>query len=157
MTKKLYTTNNALTDDLSKFGHRELEEAIALLDAINRDGLPETFNNEDVKILFNSHTGAVFLINSDLQVAMQSTKEDGTGVELYLVHTLNTSEYEYQGSIEELIYEWKYFNYQEREEVTELARQERKLHLIPDNNLLNPDEEIKQDLKNDIIKQLEGL
>ena len=157
MTKKLYTTNNALTDDLGKFGHKELEEAISLLDAMNRDGLPETFNNEDVKIIFNSDTGAVFLINSDLQVAMQDIKEDGTGVELYLVHTLTTSEYEYQGSIEELISEWKYFNYQERDEVTELAMQERKLHLIPENNLLNPDEQIKQDLKNDIIKQLVEL
>ena len=157
MTKKLYTTNEALTEDLSKFGYQELQMAMDLIDAIKRDGLPETFIDDNVRICFNTHTGAVFLINSDLQVCMDTTKENGTGVELFIVHTLKTSEYEYQGSIEDLIYEWSDLNFQEREEVIEIARQERKLHLIPDNDLLNPDEEIKQDLNKDIIEQLEGL
>lgn len=60
------------TTDFSKFGHRERKLAEQLLSAWNEQGLPEGFQNEEVTIMFNTHSGNVFLTNSELQVAMMN-------------------------------------------------------------------------------------
>lgn len=60
------------TTDFSKFGHRERKLAIALLTAWNEQGLPEDFGDNEVVMMFNSHSGAVFLTNSDCLVAMMN-------------------------------------------------------------------------------------
>ncbi len=60
------------TTDFSKFGHRERKLAEQLLRAWNKQGLPEDFYNEEVTIMFNTHSGNVFLTNSEFQVAMMN-------------------------------------------------------------------------------------
>lgn len=60
------------TTDFSKFGYRERKLAEKLLSAWNEQGLPEDFNNEEVIIMFNTHSGNVFLTNIDFQVAMMN-------------------------------------------------------------------------------------
>lgn len=60
------------TTDFSKFGHRERKLAEQLLNAWNEQGLPKGFQNDEVTIMFNTHSGNVFLTNSELQVAMMN-------------------------------------------------------------------------------------
>jgi hypothetical protein len=63
---------NITTTDFSKFGYRERKLAEVLLTAWNKNGLPEDFYNEEVTIMFNTHSGNVFLTNSEYQVAMMN-------------------------------------------------------------------------------------
>ncbi len=58
------------TTDFSKFGYRERKLAENLLKAWNEQGLPEDFYNDQVTIMFNTHSGFVFLTNAEFQVAM---------------------------------------------------------------------------------------
>jgi hypothetical protein len=58
------------TTDLTKFGHREREMLIELLQAWNVNGLPEDFEDNQVHPMFNMDSGNVFLTNEDFQVAM---------------------------------------------------------------------------------------
>lgn len=58
------------TTDLTKFGSRERKMAEELLKAWREQGLPEDFYEEEVTIMFNTHSGYVFLTNSEFQVAM---------------------------------------------------------------------------------------
>ena len=58
------------TTDLTKFGSRERKMAEDLLRAWRKQGLPEDFWDEGVKIMMNQNSGHVFLTNADYQVAM---------------------------------------------------------------------------------------
>lgn len=58
------------TTDLTKFGYRERKLAEELLKAWREQGLPEDFYESEITIMFNTHSGCVFLTNSDFQVAM---------------------------------------------------------------------------------------
>lgn len=58
------------TTDLTKFGYRERKMAEELLKAWREQGLPEDFYEEEVTIMLNTHSGYVFLTNSEFQVAM---------------------------------------------------------------------------------------
>lgn len=60
------------TTDLSKFGYREIKLAAHLLNSWMEQGLPEDFENEGVTVMFNTHSGNVFLTNSEFQVAMMN-------------------------------------------------------------------------------------
>lgn len=60
------------TINLSKFGYREKKLAVQLLKAWNEQGLPENFSSEEVTIMFNTHSGNVFLTNAEFQVAMMN-------------------------------------------------------------------------------------
>ena len=60
------------TQDLSKFGYRELDMAGDLLKAIGSKGLPEGFDDEGVTVEFNPNSGNVFLVNAEYQVAMMN-------------------------------------------------------------------------------------
>ena len=131
--------NEVYTENLAEFGSREIIEAMELLDAINRSGLPEQFETEGVRIGFNKNSGLVFLTNNEYQTCISTTKEDGTGIDLFMFYTTSYSGLD--GSIEDLIEQWEDMHLEDKEEVIELARQEKKLDLIPDN----------------IIEQLEGL
>ena len=62
------------TTDLSKFGYRELAMAGDLLKAI-KNGLPDDFDDDGITVMFNTHSGYVFLTNSDYQVAMLNDKK----------------------------------------------------------------------------------
>ena len=75
-----YTMDEILTSDLAKFGARERDMAEALLRAWREHGLPLDFNDEEVTVQFNTHSGYVFLTNSDYQVALE---EEGKLVSFY--------------------------------------------------------------------------
>jgi len=62
--------NEIVTVDLSRFGHRERKMAEDLLRAWREQGLPDDFDYEDIQIMFNTHSGCVFLTNADFQVVM---------------------------------------------------------------------------------------
>ena len=57
------------TSDLSKFGTREIAMAGELLTAFAEGPRPEDFSDDDVTVMFNTHSGYVFLTNSEYQVA----------------------------------------------------------------------------------------
>ena len=61
--------NDYYTEDLTKFGYRELDIAGDLLKAIKK-GLPIDFDREGIKVGFNMNSGNVFLVNAEYQVAM---------------------------------------------------------------------------------------
>lgn len=58
------------TTDLTKFGYRERKLAEDLLKAWREQGLPEDLYEDEITIMFNTHSGCVFLTNSEYQVAM---------------------------------------------------------------------------------------
>lgn len=64
--------NDITTTDLSKFGYRERKLMQELLKAWDKQGLPEEFYDDQVTVMFNTHSGNVFLTNSDYQVAMMN-------------------------------------------------------------------------------------
>ncbi len=59
-----------VTSDFAKFGSRERAMAEELLKASREQGFPEDFDDDEVKIMMNIHSGYVFLTNADCQVAM---------------------------------------------------------------------------------------
>jgi hypothetical protein len=67
--------NDITTTDFSKFGYRERKIAETLLKTWNEKGLPEDFYDNEVTIMMNTHSGNVFLTNSDFQVAMMNGNE----------------------------------------------------------------------------------
>lgn len=80
------------TEKLEDFGHIELDEAKDLFTAWKYNGLPEDFENDGVKIAFNSNSGYVFLTNSAYQVAMveidqRKNDDDPTRYSLYSFYT----------------------------------------------------------------------
>jgi len=58
------------TTNLADFGYRERVLLVELLDTWNRQGLPDDFYDGEVIPMFNTHSGNVFLTNSECQVAM---------------------------------------------------------------------------------------
>lgn len=65
------SSNGGTTTDLSDFGYRELELLKDLIDALLTSGTPEDFYDDEVVPMMNTHSGNVFLTNSDYQVAME--------------------------------------------------------------------------------------
>lgn len=70
---------NIIATDLAKFGYRERKMAEKLLVAWNENGLPDDFEDYGVEVMFNTHSGNVFLTNSNYQVAMMN----GANLELF--------------------------------------------------------------------------
>jgi len=62
--------NNITLTDLSRFGYRQRHIAEMLLKVWNEGELPEDFHDNEVTIMMNTHSGNVFLTNSEYQVAM---------------------------------------------------------------------------------------
>ena len=87
-------SNNTYTEDLADFGSRERTMAAELL----AQPLPDTFNDDGVKLAFNLSSGYVFLVNSDYQVAMMN------GDTLAVHHT--TPYQGREGFIEDLLAEY---------------------------------------------------
>ena len=65
-------TNDITTTDFARFGSRERRMAEELLRAWREQSLPEDFYKEEVTIMMNTHSGNVFLTNSNYQVAMMN-------------------------------------------------------------------------------------
>ena len=105
--------NDVYTEDFSKFGFRELDEAGKLLTAI-KNGLPSDFDDEGIKVGFNMNSGFVFLTNSEYQVAMLDDKGK--------LYSFYTTPYEgYEGSLEELLEEYDNMNDEDKDFVDELV------------------------------------
>lgn len=60
------------TTDFAQFAVRERRMAQELLNAWEKQGLPDDFNDDGVTFMFNRNSGNVFLTNSDYQVAMMN-------------------------------------------------------------------------------------
>ncbi len=87
---------NGYTENLADFGYRELDEAGKLLSAI-KNGLPDDFDNQGIKVAFNMNSGYVFLTNDEYQVAMYDDESE----ELYSFYN---KPYEgLEGSYEDLL------------------------------------------------------
>ena len=84
-------TNN--TQDFSKFGYREIEEASDLLTAYLDKNKTERMEDEGIKIEFNPNSGMVFLVDGDYNVGV--LKDDK------LVDFLTCSECGYEGTLED--------------------------------------------------------
>ena len=69
------------TTDLSKFGYREIDEAIKLLQAY-KNGAPDAFTKIDVVLTFNQNLGNVFLSNDNFDAIMLT---DSGELEMYYV------------------------------------------------------------------------
>lgn len=57
------------TTDLADFGRNEIYGAIELLEMWMKHGLPDDFEEDEVRVMFNPKSGFVFLTNSEYQVA----------------------------------------------------------------------------------------
>ena len=117
------------TEDLADFGYREQEEAKNLFQAWRESGLPVDFWNNGVKIGFNMNSGYVFLTNSDYQVAMCETNEQGK-LELFSFYS---SPYEgKEGSFDELLEEYKEMHPEDQEWFQQIADNINRSDELPD-------------------------
>ncbi len=90
---------NGYTENLADFGYREQDEAKEIFAAWKKNGLPQDFENDGVRLAFNMNSGYVFLTNNEYQVAMS----DGDAL-----YSFYTSPYEgIEGSFEDLLDEYK--------------------------------------------------
>ncbi len=64
------TQQDIITTDLADFGSRERHMLCDLLNAWNTQGLPDDFDDNEVRAMMNRNSGSVFLTNSEYQVAM---------------------------------------------------------------------------------------
>ncbi len=65
-------TQEIITTDLADFGSGERREVINLFNAWSDQGLPEDFENNEIRPMLNRNSGHVFLTNSEYQVAMMN-------------------------------------------------------------------------------------
>tara|TARA_R100000234_G_scaffold89725_1_gene57962 strand:- start:256 stop:594 length:339 start_codon:yes stop_codon:yes gene_type:complete len=102
------------TEDLSEFGYIELEEAGKLLSAV-KNGLPEDFYNDEIRVGFNKNSGYVFLTNSEYQVAMLD--DEGK------LYSFYSTPYEgREGSYEELLEEYDDMHPEDQEYMNDLKQ-----------------------------------
>ena len=88
-----------VTADIGRFGARERQILVELLTAWNMCGLPSDFESDNVRPMFNTHSGYVFLGNDAYQTAVL---EDGHLVSFYYLG------YEgHEGTLSELEDEFK--------------------------------------------------
>jgi hypothetical protein len=66
------TKQETTTDNFADFGYRERQMLLDILQYWQKNGLPEDFDTNEVKPEFNRHSGYVFLVNSEYQVAMMN-------------------------------------------------------------------------------------
>ncbi len=72
--------DDIVTTDIGRFGARERRILADLLTAWNMCGLPSDFESDNVRPMFNTHSGYVFLGNEEYQTAVL---EDGRLVSFY--------------------------------------------------------------------------
>ena len=106
--------NDYYTEDLAKFGFRELDEAGNLLKAIKK-GLPSDFDDQGIKVGFNMNSGNVFLINEEYQVAF--VDDQGS------LYSFYSSPYEgKEGSFEDLKEKFNDMHNEDQEWFQDLAK-----------------------------------
>ena len=105
---------NGYTENLADFGYREQDEAKEIFAAWKKNGLPQDFENDGVRLAFNMNSGYVFLTNNEYQVAMC-----GEDKKLYSFYT---SPYEaIEGSFEDLIDEYENMHPEDKEWLRNIA------------------------------------
>ena len=92
-------TEEIVTTDIGRFGARERRILVELLTAWNMCGLPSDFESDNVRPMFNTHSGYVFLGNEEYQTAVL---EDGR-----LVSHYNLGYEGHEGTLSELEDEFK--------------------------------------------------
>jgi hypothetical protein len=60
------------TTDLAEFGSPERRMLVEILTAWEKRGLPDEFQDDEVRPMMNRNSGEVFLTNSDYQTAMMN-------------------------------------------------------------------------------------
>ena len=111
-------TTKTYTEDLADFGFREQEEAKDLFQAWRESGLPIDFENNGVKLALNMNSGYVFFTNSEYQVAMCETNDNGK-LELFSFYS---SPYEgKEGSFDELLEEYEDMHPEDQEWFQQIA------------------------------------
>ncbi len=104
---------NGYTENLADFGYREQDEAKEIFAAWKKNGLPQDFENDGVRLAFNMNSGYVFLTNNEYQVAMS----DGDAL-----YSFYTSPYEgIEGSFEDLLDEYKNMNEEDKQWFKDIA------------------------------------
>lgn len=68
--------DDPLTSNFEDFGYQEIDEVTDLLQALKTGNVTPVFENywynDEVKPMFNTHSGYVFLTNADYQVGMMN-------------------------------------------------------------------------------------
>ena len=106
--------NNPVTTDLRDFGYRELAMARDLLKAYCEFGNTD-YLNDKVQIAFNTHSGYVFLVDEDYNVAMEC---DGQLLDWFV------TPYEgHEGFLENLMTEYKYMHPEDQEYLDQIQEQ----------------------------------
>jgi hypothetical protein len=96
---------------------------LEILKAWESGGLPDDFNEEGVKIAFNSNSGNVFLTNEDFQVAM---------VEGLCLESFYNSPYEgREGFFTDLLSEYPSMHREDQEWFRDIAKATDKEGLLP--------------------------
>lgn len=91
------------TQDLSKLGSLERSEAVSILNAWNKYGLPEDFVDSEVHIEFNQSDGMVYLTNRFSEMCLVGS--DGKLFQYYI------SPYgHHQGAFEDLVSEYNHMD-----------------------------------------------
>ena len=111
---------NTYTENLADFGYRELDEAGKLLSGI-KNGLPDDFYNQGIRVGFNMNYGYVFLTNDDYQVAMYDDESE----ELYSFYTTPYDGLE--GCYEELLQEYDDMHPEDQEFMNDIKQYNRKV------------------------------
>jgi hypothetical protein len=102
---------------------RERRMVLEILQAWESGGLPDDFNEEGVKIAFNSNSGNVFLTNEEYQVAM---------VEGLCLESFYSSPYEgKEGFFTDLLSEYPYMHREDQEWFRDIAEATGKEDLLP--------------------------
>tara|TARA_R100000482_G_C5070927_1_gene121525 strand:- start:129 stop:479 length:351 start_codon:yes stop_codon:yes gene_type:complete len=104
---------NGYTENLADFGYREQDEAKEIFAAWKKNGLPQDFENDGVRLAFNMNSGYVFLTNNEYQVAMS----DGDAL-----YSFYTSPYEgIEGSFEDLLEQYKDMHKEDKQWFKDIA------------------------------------
>ena len=106
------------TENLADLGYRERAEFIEILKLWQRDGLPSSFWEGDVKLGYNSASGFVFLTNNEYQTCMR--REDA--LEMWYVLTHSGEE----GFLGDLLEEWEVLHEEDQDYLCDVARNEDK-------------------------------
>ena len=108
------------TENLADFGFKELDDASKLLSAI-KNGLPDDFDNQGIRVGFNRYSGYVFLTNDEYQVAMY----DDESKKLYSFYS---TPYEgKEGSYEELLQEYDDMHPEDQKFMNEIKQYNREV------------------------------
>ena len=102
---------------------REREEVRGILDAWGTHGLPIDFDDEGVKIAFNSNSGHVFLVNSEYQCCMVNSDR---------LESFYSSPYQgIEGFFDELVEQYATMHHEDQEWLRDVAKNLGRLDELP--------------------------